>query len=116
MTGKAGNFRGRCLGTPGMQVLASLNNESQSLARRARTAFWRLIYAALILYKGILRNAPERPTDALKRKPYFQVQLGRENPLCKLAFIGAAMALQGVSRYTVDGWNQLQKKSALKRQ
>ena len=83
-----GGFLGWYSDAPGMRVLSSLNNESQSLARRAWTAFWRLVYTALILYKGMKQNAPERLPDALKRKPHFQEHSGRENPLFKLAFIG----------------------------
>lgn len=78
-----GDFRDRYSDAPGMRVLSSLNNESQSLARRAWTAFWRLVYTALILYKGIKQNAPERPQDALKRKLHFQEHSGRENPLAE---------------------------------
>ena len=40
-----------------------------------------LVYTPLILYTGIEQNAPERPLDALKRKPHFQGHSGRENRL-----------------------------------
>ena len=59
-------------------------------------AFWRLVYAALILYKGIEQNAPERPLDALKRKRHFQGHSGRENPLAKHAPQAVYLTLWGV--------------------
>ena len=80
---KMGCFQGGYSDAPEMRVLSSLNNESWSPTRRARTAFWRFAYMALIPYKGMKQNAPERPPDALKRKPHFQEHSSRENPLAK---------------------------------
>jgi len=83
MTRKMGDFLGRSVGGSVLRVLSSLNIEAINLARRARTAFWPLVYLSLILYKGMKQNAPERPPDALKRKPHFREHSGRGNPLAE---------------------------------
>lgn len=67
-----------------------------------QTAFWPLVYTALILYTGIEQNAPERPLDALKCKPHFQGHSGRENPLAEYTPQAVYLTFWGVFACVIE--------------
>ena len=56
----------------------------------------------LILYTGMKQNAPERPQDALKRKPHFQGHSGRENPLAEYTPQAVYLTFWGVFACAIE--------------